>query len=124
MSDNVIGRILAIVEKLDRNIEELRHGQDQLRTGQDQLRTGQDQLRIDLIRTRTDVMERIDRMQDALTARQEGEVVTLGVAERAERMAKATQDDVRIISEQVTAMFRQIRRLQSDVEALRGGGPA
>ncbi len=64
MSDDMMPRVLAALERLVK---------------------GQDQLRTDLIRTRPEIMERIDRLQDALTPQHQGEIVTLGVAERAER---------------------------------------
>jgi uncharacterized protein (UPF0335 family) len=111
MSDDVVSRILATVERLE-------SGQEQLRAD---LLARVERLEGELVQTRADLMARMDRLQDVLTAEHEGEIVTLGVAERAERIAKAAQDEVRLMGEQLNAMIRQIRRLQSDVETLRGG---
>lgn len=89
MSDDVITRILAVVEGLQR---------------------GQEQFRAELI-------ERVDRLQDKLTAQHEG--AGSGSTERAERVAKTALDEVRLLSEQVDAMFRRIRHLQSELRDLR-----
>ena len=113
MSDDVTARILAVLEKLE-------SGQEQLRNGLEQLSNGQEQLSAELTRTRADLMARMDRLEDKFTAQREGEVVNLGISERAERIAKGAQDEVRIMGEQVNAMFRQIRRLESDIRHLRG----
>lgn len=42
----------------------------------------------DLNKTRTEIMERIDRLQEELTCQREDDVVNFGAAERAERIAK------------------------------------
>jgi hypothetical protein len=89
MSDDVITRILAIVEKLER---------------------GQDQFRADLT-------SRVDRLQDKPAAQREGDGV--GSAERAERIAKAAQDEVRLLAEQMNLVFRHIRHLQTELRELR-----
>lgn len=59
-------------------------------------------------------MARMDRLQDALTSQKEAGIVNFGAAERAERIAKGTSDEVRTMGEQLNAMVRQIRHLESD----------
>ena len=94
----------------------------QLRADHDHLRSAQTSLRDELIRTRTELMARMDRLQNVLTTAREGDVVNIGIAERAERIAKGTQEDLRSVTEQLSAMIRQIRNLQAQVDALHGDG--
>lgn len=88
-----------------------------------------DNLRRDLASARSDIMARIDRLQDRLVAEQEGSIVNLAAAERAERIARGTRDDLRKeiaglvtelggLVEQIGALTRQNRALQSRVNAL------
>jgi predicted transcriptional regulator len=99
MSDDPTARILELLARLE---------------------TGQAGLAERLDRTRIELMARMDRLQDALAVQRDEEVVNLGAAERAERIATLTQDVVRSLSEQMTVMVRQIHRLQSEVRELRG----
>lgn len=46
--------------------------------------------------------------------------VPLAAAGRAERLAQSANDQTRSLSEQMGVMVRQIRRLQVDVQALKG----
>jgi uncharacterized protein (UPF0335 family) len=124
MSDDVTARILVVLEKLESGQEQLRNGLEQfsadLITRIERLESGLEQLSAELTRTRADLMARMDRLEGKFTAQREGEVVNLGISERAERIAKGAQDEVRIMGEQVNAMFRQIRRLEAEVRQLRG----
>lgn len=110
MSDNTNALILAAL--------------DSLRAGQANLEGGLANLRVELTgrldRLQADIMARIDRLQDTLTGEQEANVVNFGAAERAERIAKGAQGEVRAIGDQVNAMIRQIQRLQSEVRQLKG----
>lgn len=114
MSDHQGGRIIelliglqvgqaTIMERLDRHEQRLDRFEEQQN------------------RLRTDLMARMDWLQDALTLHKEEVTATMGAGERAERIANAMQDVVRTLSEQVTIMVRQIRRLQEEVEGLKGG---
>ena len=84
------------------------------------LHAGVGSLREDTNGLRIDIMGRMDRLQDALTIQRDELVVNYGAAERAERLARAAQDEVRVLGEMVTPMVRQIRRLQEEVRILRG----
>ncbi len=46
--------------------------------------------------------------------------MNFGAAERAERIALNTHEEVRAMGERISAMVRQIRRLQSDIREIRG----
>ena len=52
-------------------------------------------LRAEMVTLRSDIMARIDSLQDRLTTEQEGGIVTPGAAERAERIAKSTRTDMK-----------------------------
>ncbi len=85
----------------------------------------QEWMATDITRFRTDTMDRIDRLQDRVTvglsALQDDTIVTETANERAERIALAVQAETRSLAEMITPMTRQIRRLQDEVRALRGG---
>lgn len=128
MSDDPAGRIVellialqvgqgSIMERLDRQeqrFERFEERQNRLEEQQNRLEEQQKRLRVDL-------MARMDRLQDALTLHKEEVTTSMGAGERAERIASAMQDVVRQLTEQVTVMVRQIRRLQEDVQELKGG---
>jgi hypothetical protein len=69
---------------------------------------------------RTVLMERMDRLQDAITAIRDDIGATMTGSERAQEAADHTRDELRLLGEQVTVMARQIQRLQTDVRQLKG----
>ena len=95
---------------------------EQARMAAEQARMTAEQARMrsDFTDLRTALMDRMDRLQDALTVQKDDMIVPMSAAERAERIAKAAQDDARTLGEMVMPMMRQIRRLQEDVRALKG----
>lgn len=140
MSENSNTPILAALERLENGQTQLENGQTQMRVDlmarMDQLArtTGirmdaQDEVlsrfRADLVeelgRTRSALMARMDRLQEALVSQHEADVVNFGAAERAERIAKGAVDEGRILGEQFNALVRQVRRLEEEVRTLRGG---
>ena len=75
----------------------------------------------ELGRTRSALMARMDRLQEAPVSQHEADVVNFGAAERAERITKGAVDEGRILGEQFNALVRQVRRLEEEVRTLRGG---
>jgi hypothetical protein len=65
-------------------------------------------------------MERMDRLQHALDQVKDDIVVNYGTADRTERIAQSAVDEGRALAGVVRAMQRQIARLETDVEALKG----
>ncbi len=73
-------------------------------------------------------MARIDRLQDRLTQQSETDVrlpqqsetdvVNFAAVERAERLNKATREDVLSMGEQINALVRMVRVLSSRVDHL------
>ena len=115
--DGRLARIEGRLDRFDARFERIEGRLDQLEAAQDKLRadlTGQ------FTRLRADVMERVDRSQDVLTLQRDELTVNFSSGERAERIAKAAQQEVSSLSEVIGAMHRQISRLQSDVRQLKG----
>jgi chromosome segregation ATPase len=69
---------------------------------------------------RIDLMARLDRLQNAITAIRDDISVNFGTAEAARRANDNTRDELRALTEQVSGMLRQIQRLQTDVRHLKG----
>jgi hypothetical protein len=113
MSDDPTGRIIEL-------LIDLQTGQSAIMERLDRHEQRMDRLDEGLDRLRTDVMARMDRLQDALTLHKDDMVTSMGAGERAERIANAMQDVVRTLSEQVTVMVRQIHRLQTEMRELKG----
>jgi hypothetical protein len=99
MSDDLIPRILAAVERLDGRFEHLRGDVDRLRV---------------------DVMARMDRLQDGFNAVRDDVMVNVDRTDRVEAIARASADEVRAMGAELSGIHRQIQRLQSDVRHLRG----
>jgi len=92
MSDDQIAAVLAALERLEQ---------------------GQASLRADL-------SERLDRQQDALTAIRDDIAVTMNSANRAIEVNDHTREEVRLQTEAIKLMQRQIQRLQTEMRELRG----
>ncbi len=69
---------------------------------------------------RADIMARIDRLQPKVDQTHDALVVDLGNTDRIERIARAAVDDGRTTTEILRVMQRQIMRLETDVEQLKG----
>jgi methyl-accepting chemotaxis protein len=131
MSDDPIANILAALNRLEVGQAELRVGQTELRDGQAHLRT---ELSDELGRIRADLMARMDRLQDAITAIRDDITVNFGRADHVQRNTDNARLELRALYEivagvrgelvtqngVVSGMERQIQRLQTDVRALRG----
>ncbi len=77
-------------------------------------------MRAGIAKMRADIMERIDRLQHSVDLTRDEIVVNFGNTDRAERTARAAIDDNRITTDILRTMQRQIARLQTDVEQLKG----
>ncbi len=74
--------------------------------------------RDDLIETRAGIMARIDRLQDAVTIQHHERIVDVASSERAERIAKAAQDDVMALGEIVTPLIRVVHGMRTQLDDL------
>jgi hypothetical protein len=86
----------------------------------DRLEKGQAATREDMKKLRSDLMSRMDRLQDGLTAIRDDIAVNFGTAEHVRRANDSTRDELRALGDVVNGMLRQIQRLQTDVRGLKG----
>ena len=73
---------------------------------------------------RADLMERMDRLQNAILAMRDDITVNFGRADRTGHIARGASDEVRALGAEVAAMERQIRRLRSDLDDVRNASGA
>ena len=106
MSGDALGAILTMVTALQESVARLERSTEKLERGQDRLRV--------------DLMERMDRFDNALTSIRDDITVNMARADRAHEVADNTRREVQLLGEQVNAMVRQIQRLQTDVRHLKG----
>jgi hypothetical protein len=99
MSDEPMAAVLAALGRLE--------------AGQASLQAGQAKLRGDL-------MERMDRFENKLTAIRDDIAVNHGTADQVRRANDNTREELRSLGDVVMAMERQILRLKTDVEDLKG----
>jgi predicted nucleic acid-binding Zn-ribbon protein len=134
VSDDVTQRILSSLERLESKQDTIRFDMDQMRLDMNQMRLDTGQLRTDvdkieasvdkmqtgIDKMRVDIMERIDRLQHTVDGTLDSIIVDSGNTDRVERIARTALDDNRATSEILRVMQRQIMRLQTDVEQLKG----
>lgn len=77
-------------------------------------------LRSDVTLIRSDVMARMDRLQDSVTLIRDDIAVNYGSTSAVKLANDNTREELRALGDVVTAMHRQIQRLQTDVRELRG----
>lgn len=79
----------------------------------------------ELLTTRSEIMDRIDRLQDTLTNTRDGEIVTLGTAERAEKIARDARDSAReemaTFARQIGGLARQMHMVLTRLDHLESG---
>ena len=72
--------------------------------------------RDDLTAMRTNIMDRIDRLQDAATLQHEERIVDVASAERCERLAKDARDDAAAIDAIVTPLIRLVHTIRTQLD--------
>ncbi len=116
MYDDLAQQILTALTRLER-------GQAALEKGQAALEKGQAALAGDFVRLRSEVMARIDRLQDTVNLMHDDIGVNFGRADQVERKGDHTRDELRDLAKLVSGMQHQIHRLQGEVMQIRGGDP-
>ncbi len=106
--------ILEALAALDTKLTSQIQGLDDRLTGLDDRLTGQ------INTLRVDLMARLDRHANALSAIRDDLVVNMHSANRASDVNLATRAEVGEMSKQINAMWRQINTLQTQVRALTG----
>jgi methyl-accepting chemotaxis protein len=88
------------------------------------LKVEQKSLRSDFLaelgRTRSDIMGRVERLEDAVNRIRNDIAVNMGTVEQVERANQNTHADVRALQEQMSIMWKQIKQLQSEMREVRG----
>jgi chromosome segregation ATPase len=114
MSDEPMTLVLAALARLEAGQAKLEAGQASLEGRQAGLEAGQAKLRGDL-------MDRMDRLENNLTAIRDDIAVNHGTVDQVRRANDNTREELRSLGDVVMAMERQILRLKTDVEDLKGG---
>ncbi len=104
-------------EALERRFDTLEQRFDKLEQRFDKLEAGQTQLRVA-------VMDRIDRLENALSEIRDDIGVNMGRADRAHQAADSTRSELRELSQEMTVMWRQIKRLDTRVSDIESGRPS
>jgi uncharacterized protein (UPF0335 family) len=85
---------------------------------------GQTSLRADFLaelgNTRSAIMDRVDRLENRVTAIRDDIDVAMGSTDAAQRVNDNTRADLRTLGEQVSVMWKQIKRLESQVRDITG----
>lgn len=132
MSDDATTRILTAIQALGGAIEALGGRLDRLEAGQeatigrlDHLGVGQnatterlDHLEATQSKLRADVMERIDRVQNAVAQPRDDNAVNFGASDAVKRANENTREEVRGLSEVVFTLVRQLRAVSTRVDQL------
>ncbi|HTW70303.1 MAG TPA: hypothetical protein VME47_10480, partial [Acetobacteraceae bacterium] len=105
-------------ERLQTGFERLQAEQERLQTGVERLRTEQERIRADQGRIRTEIMARIDRLQDQLTQQIETGTISVSLAATTSRDAKAARESVAASNETLGLLAQQVQRLNQRVAAL------
>src|SRR5690242_15809710 len=92
-------------------LNRLEAGQAQLQAELGQLKAEQKSLRSDFLaelgRARSDIMERVERLADAIIRIRDDIAVNMGAVEGVERANENTRADVRTMQEQMSIMWKQ-----------------
>ena len=108
----------------DQAAKSIRADQASLRDGQASLRADQATLRAEFLaelgNTRSAIMDRVDRLENHITAIHGDIEVAMGSTEAAQRVNDNTRADLRTLGEQVSVMWKQIKRLESQVRDITG----
>ena len=98
----------------------LQDGQAQLQDGQARLEDGQARLEDGQTRLRVDLMARMDRLDERLTVAREEGIVNFGRADKAIEAVEGLRKSLATTDEQVAAMWRIVRRVQTEWDQMRG----
>lgn len=112
------------VQRLDRSIQEVKRDMHEVKDDLELLRAMRAEMasRDDFTKLRSDLMERLDRLQHTVDLVKDDVTVNYGASDRTERVAKAAFDDSRALGDIVRVMQRQIAKLRTDLDQLRDAG--
>ena len=114
MSDETqFGLLLAEIEKLASTTASMR--------GEflDAVDKSRSDVMAELAKVRGEIMARLDRHGDELSAIHEDIIVDFGASDQVRRANLNTREELRLLGDQVNAITRQILRLQTEVRELK-----
>jgi outer membrane murein-binding lipoprotein Lpp len=107
--------------QLHGDVAQLRGDMMQLHGDVAQLRGDMTQMRGDVAQLLGDMMGKLEQIQNDLTGIHEDIGVNMGRAERALATNENTRNELRMLGGEVAAMWRQIKRLETEIRELRDG---
>jgi predicted nucleic acid-binding Zn-ribbon protein len=117
--------VAALEARLDAELAGIRSDLASVRDDLDHLRADIDQLRdrfdVGLPRLRGDLMDRIDRLQDKISAHHSDIAVNFASSDRAMKLVRSQREEIAGIEEQLAALTRLVHHLQGEIHSLRGG---
>jgi uncharacterized coiled-coil DUF342 family protein len=120
MSDGLTHQILAAINTLSGQFLDLRSDVTTMRADMTDMRADITGIRAEVTGIRSEVMARIDRLQDSITGMRDDIATNFARADRVNDRANGIERVVHDLGTEISAMQRQIQRLQSDVRALKG----
>jgi chromosome segregation ATPase len=127
MNEDLTSRIVATLDRLEAgqgsirdNLTRLEAGQGSIRDNLTRLEAGQGSIRDDLLKTRAEIMERIDRLQNTVTSIHDDIAVNMGAVDSARLANDNTREDVKQMREQMSVMWRQLKAVQARVDVIDG----
>lgn len=75
-----------------------------------------------IVERRTDLVGRIDRLQNGLDGLRQDYIVDWSNVERTALIARGAPDETRALSIQVTELTKLVRRLEAQIRDIRGAG--
>jgi uncharacterized phage infection (PIP) family protein YhgE len=106
--------------KVEAGLTSVEAGQAKLEAGQATLEAGLTSVKASQTSLRVDLMARMDRLENINTAIRDDISVNFGAVDAVRRANDNTRDELRALSDVVSLMHRQINRLQTEVEQLKG----
>ncbi len=113
-------RVLAELTAIRGDMTAMRADVSGLLSRTEALESRMDRLQTEHLKTRTDIMARIDRLSDVVTALREDMRVTSAATDSQRRVHEHTREELRDQAEIVMLLRRQVMSLNERVTALEG----
>jgi uncharacterized membrane protein YccC len=120
MSDNLMVELADRIAAALVLLHELTNGQKRIQETVNRVGTWSREVDKFQERMRTDLMARMDRLQDSLTAIRDDIAINYGAADQVRRAHDNTREQLRALADTQATMLRQIQRLQTDMRILKG----
>ena len=112
-----LGALPAELGNLVVRVDRLEEGQTNLHADLASLRT---EFLAELGQTRAAITDRFDRLENRVTEMRDDIEVAMGSTEAVQRVNDTTRADLRTLGEQVSIMWKQIKRLEGRVRGITG----